>query len=200
MSILKGGLKIRSILIYALQNYVLTKVKKLAAKNRRLRLLKNLIFILELSNYGYKFRYLFIKEALHYDLFYHLMSNVPVYKSVDPNEQTSWLASILNSYWIFILYFGFKVFEWRFNRATQQEVRFDTTATQIQAPVIPFDSNSYKRVCKLCNHVIQDFGMVRTSNMVYCFDCLSNYVIKNKKCPYSGLSLEVSDVHKLYLN
>lgn len=193
-------LKLRPLVVYAFQNYVLSKLKKLVAKNKKLKVLKGLFFLLEISNYSFKFKYLFHKEALHYDLFYYLMRNVPVYANMNADSKTNWMDSLVNNYWIFILYFGFKVFEWKFNRATQQEVRFEATAAKVAAPVIPYADNGYKRVCKLCNKVIQDFGMVKTSNIVYCFDCLSTYVIKNKKCPYSGLSLDVQDVHKLYLN
>lgn len=196
---LPDNLKIRSLFVYFLQTYLFVKLKQICKENRKMKILKTLLGLIDLTNFGFKISYLFNKDSKFFNLYYFLMQSTTVYANSSGNQQNQWLSSIVSSYWIFILYFLFKVFEWRFNRATQlDEQIIDTEQEDLSSPNLDHNTISYKNCCGLCEQVIKNHGVVRTSNLAYCFNCLSEYVIKHKRCPSSGLPIEVQDVKKLY--
>ena len=193
------------LFVYFLENYVLKKMKKLILKktkekkmNKFLKTIKIILLIIEMSNFGFKFRYVFFRKAKFFNLFYFCMQSIPVYSmNIMNNNKKSLFQNIMKNYWIFFGFFIFKFLDWRFNLQIQTEIKLDSNFTYIDPPKI--DKN-IKNVCPLCENLINIPAFVPTSNSVYCFNCLSDYILNKKRCPKSGINLNLEDIKKIYLN
>ena len=118
------------------------------------------------------------------------MNNKAVYASKQKSANQNWLASIARNYWVFMLFFIFKFFEWRFNRQMQTEIKLENFKEEIPTPLL---ANGSADNCPICRKKVQIPVALKTSNFVYCFACLNDFVDTNKKCPQSGLNVEPQD-------
>ena len=193
------------LFVYFLENYVLKKLKKIILiktkekkMNKFLKTIKLILLIIETSNFGFKFRYVFFKKAKYFNLFYFIMKSIPVYSTdIINNNKNNFFQNIIKNYWIFFGFFIFKFMDWRFNSQIQTEIKLNSNFLDISPPKI---EKNVKNVCPLCENLINIPSFVPTSNSVYCFNCLSDYVLNKKKCPKSGTNLNLEDVKKIYLN
>jgi hypothetical protein len=164
-----------------------------------LAFLNALVMILEITNFGFKFKYVFFKEAQYFNFFYYLMRCVSVYsiEIMDSNKQNI-IGMILKNYWIFLGFFLFKFLDWRFNQQIQTEIKLSSNFSKINPPKL--NKKNVKNICPLCHKLINIPSFVPTSNSLYCFPCISDFVEKNGRCPATNLNLEINDVRKIYLN
>jgi hypothetical protein len=174
-------------------------MKKYAIEKKS-RPLKALITIFELVDFGIRVRYLFDTNAKFYSIYYLFARNKAIYADPERLKSQGWLKSITSNYWIFILFFVFKSLEWGFNRRVQQDINLDIAKEAVEAPRIEESPRERLVLCPICGGRIDVPAMVPTSNFAYCFECLSNFVESKQACPMSGLTLELADVKRIYIN
>lgn len=150
----------------------------------------------------------------------YLSSSFLTYNSL--TNSTSFSKFFHNNfrYFIMIIFFIFKIFEWKFNKVKQEQIRFDQASLYKNYPSVKkkastniprndsfkkknivYEENikTVKGICYICKNKLNDPVAIKSSVYAYCKDCLLDYIEKNKMCPQTELPLLNPDLIKVYL-
>ena len=93
---------------------------------------------------------------------------------------------------------GHKVLTWYFNNKKQQKMSGkNVEKVEITAPINERDVNEGGK-CLLCTKQMKNETVVKTTGYVYCYDCISDYVRREGKCPMSQARISLEHLQILY--
>jgi len=94
---------------------------------------------------------------------------------------------------------GHKVITWYFSQRALNKMHIEGEKGKeaVTAPVKEEEVEEESK-CPLCTKDIRNPTMIRTTGYVYCYDCIDEYVRREKKCPMSQLAASEDSLQVLY--
>lgn len=89
---------------------------------------------------------------------------------------------------------GHKVLTWYFSQKKEKKERGERVGTV----VAPLSEEKESDRCGICTGRLKNPTMVRHTGYVYCWECISDYVRKERRCPLGGLEASPDNLQVLY--
>ncbi|KAI6661903.1 hypothetical protein LOD99_9674 [Oopsacas minuta] len=75
---------------------------------------------------------------------------------------------------------------------------FEIFKTRLPIPPPPPKAHTDSTKCPICNQDMHNPSVVLPSGWVYCYQCITNQIRSEGKCPCSGLAASIDDVVRIY--
>ncbi len=87
---------------------------------------------------------------------------------------------------LLLILIGHKIMTWYFSQKKEKKAGAGEGVKEVMAP-LNVDQVKESGKCSICTKRVKNATMVRHTGYVYCWECIGNYVRKERRCPLGGV-------------